>query len=403
MSVLPFTVQPVLFDLMNSLRFFLAAAFALGSTAFAQAPATRTEIQNAAQPQLTVGSDGRVWLVYGQAGPASVDHSAHAAGHGDGEKPKGKGHQPPGRSGDVFVTYSKDGGATFAPAMKVAHLPKIMLGMRRGPRIAAHGDRLTVTVIADELIAFTSNDGGKTWGQPVTINEVSTSAREGLHDLAGAPDGQAFVTWLDLRNGKMELWAASSKDGGRTWGKNQQVYKSPDKSVCECCHPSALYDEEGNLAVMWRNSIEGSRDMWMTTRAKGATAFSTARKIGEGTWKLNACPMDGGKILALGGGHFGAVWMRNGEVFISRGDSPEINLGKGKHPVAVHTGSAPPMVFWQQGADLVALHNLHGTEPVKQASDARFPSIVALPGGKGVLLAYERGAKDATSVAVDRL
>lgn len=287
--------------------------------------------------------------------------------------------------------------------MKVAHLPKIMLGMRRGPRIAAHGDRLTVTVIADELIAFTSNDGGKTWGQPVTINEVSTSAREGLHDLAGAPDGQAFVTWLDLRNGKMELWAASSKDGGRTWGKNQQVYKSPDKSVCECCHPSALYDEEGNLAVMWRNSIEGSRDMWMTTRAKGATAFSTARKIGEGTWKLNACPMDGGKILALGGGHFGAVWMRNGEVFISRGDSPEINLGQGKQPVAVHTGNAPPMVFWQKGADLVALHSLHGAEPVKQASDARFPSIVALPGGKGVLLAYERGAKDATSVAVDRL
>jgi len=393
---------------MKTIRYYFglfasALALSVATTIFAQAPASRTEIPNAAQPQLTAGSDGRVWLVYGQAGEAPVDHGAHVAGHGDGEKQKGKGHQPQERSGDVFVTYSKDGGATFTPSMKVARLPKIMLGMRRGPRIAAHGERLTVTVIADELIAFTSNDDGKTWGQPVTINEVATSAREGLHDLTGAPDGQAFVTWLDLRNGQMELWGASSTDGGRTWGKNEQVYMSPDKSICECCHPSALFDEDGNLAVMWRNSIEGSRDMWITTRAKGATAFSTARKIGEGTWKLNACPMDGGEILALGGGNFGAVWMRHGEVFISRGDSPEINLGKGKQPVAVNTGRAPPMVFWQQGADLVALHNLNGSVPMKQASGARFPSVVALSGGKGVLLAYERGAKEATSVVVDRL
>jgi hypothetical protein len=60
-------------------------------------------------------------------------------------------------------------------------------------------------------------------------------------------------------------------------------------------------------------------------------------------------------------------------------------------------------VIWQQGLDLVALHNLHGSEPVKHASDARFPSVVALPAGEGVLLAFEQGEKGATSIAVDRL
>lgn len=378
---------------MKSFRVFLAFFCAtLAATAIA-----KTEIPNAAQPQLTVGSDGRVWLVYGQAGEAPAP-----VAHGDGQQHKG--HQPQGRSGDVFVARSDDGGATFAPAVKVTGLPKLMLGMRRGPRIAAHGDRLTVTLIGDELFSFSSNDGGKTWSNAVTINEVPTCAREGLHDLAGAPNGDVFVTWLDLRNGKMELWGSTSKDGGRTWGKNEQVYKSPDKSICECCHPSALFDADGNLAVMWRNSIEGSRDMWMTTRTKGAAAFGVAKKIGDGTWKLNACPMDGGRILALGRGHFGAVWMRNGEVFISRGESSEFNLGKGKQPVAVHTGNAPPMVIWQQGADLVTLASLHGAEPVKHATDARFPSVIALPNGKGVLLAYERGpAKGATTVAIERL
>jgi hypothetical protein len=60
-------------------------------------------------------------------------------------------------------------------------------------------------------------------------------------------------------------------------------------------------------------------------------------------------------------------------------------------------------VIWQQGTGLVVLENIHDSDPVKHASDARFPSVVAVSGGKGVLLAYEQGAKGATSVAVDRL
>jgi hypothetical protein len=393
---------------MNYLFFrcpaILACVLALSLSSFAQNPlASRVEIPGGAQPQLTVGTDGRVWLVYGQFAEAPVDHAVHAAhsAPADGQKPKG--HQPPTRAGDVFVACSKDGGATFAPPVKVAHVPKLMLGMRRGPRIAVRGDRLTVTLIGEELFAFSSNDGGKSWSGPATINEVPTCAREGLHDLAGASDGRLFVTWLDLRNGKMELWGADSTDGGRTWAKNAQLYRSPDKSICECCHPSALFDADGNLAIMWRNSIEGSRDMWLATRAKGAKQFTAARKLGEGTWKLNGCPMDGGGIVALGGGRFGAVWQRNNEVFLTREGGAEVKLGEGKQPVAIQTGAAETRVWWQQGAGLVSLPSLQGSNLVKQASDGRFPSVVALPGGRGVLLAYEKGAKGATSVTVERL
>jgi hypothetical protein len=387
---------------MKSFRLPLTALeVVLASTGFAQAPAARIEIPNAAQPQLAAGSDGRVWLVYAQSREAATAPAAHATDH---DAPKHKGHpQPRGRAGAVFVASSRDGGATFTPAVEMSRVPELMLGMRRGPRIAAHGDRVTVTLIARELLAFTSMDGGKTWNEGVTINDVPASAREGLHDLAGAPDGQLFVTWLDLRNGRMELWGASSRDGGRTWSKDEQVYRSPDKSICECCHPTALFDAEGNLAVMWRNSIEGARDMWMTTRPKGAARFSVAKKLGMGTWKLNACPMDGGEIVATGGGHFGAVWQRNGEVFISRGEGSETSLGKGKQPVAVHTGDGPPVVIWQQGTDLV-VHGIQSAGTLKRATDARFPSVVALPGGSPPVLAYERGvAKGATTVVVERL
>jgi hypothetical protein len=352
--------------------FAAALAFTCGAAA-AELPASRTEIPNAAQPQLAAGTDGRVWLAYGKAK-------------------------------DIYVTCSEDGGKSFAPAVKVASAPTLMLGMRRGPRIVAHGDRVTVTAITAELIAFHSTDGGRTWSEPVTINDVPTSAREGLHDLAAGPDGRTFVTWLDLRNGKTEMFGAESTDGGRTWGKNEPIYRSPDKSICECCHPTALFDAQGNLAVMWRNSIEGSRDMWMTTRPNGAKEFTPAKKLGEGTWKLTGCPMDGGKIVAVGDGKFGSVWQRAGEVFFAPAGGAEVLLGKGKQPVAVGRGTEM-FVLWQQGNDLVSATEVGKGEPTKLAADARFAVVVNLPGNRGTVLAYEQGpAKEKQpGIVVERL
>lgn len=364
---------------------------ALGATGFvsAQQPAAVLQVPDGAQPHLTAATDGRIWLVYGElVRPPGEQPPSHPKGKAGGHK-HGGGPRP---DGDVFVARSHDGGKTFGSAVKIETVPKLMLGRRRGPRIAAHGDRITVTVIAHELLAYTSPDGGRTWTGPVTINDVPTSAREGLHDLAGSADGELFVTWLDLRNGRMELWGASSRDAGRTWGRNELVYRSPDKSICECCHPSALFDREGNLAVMWRNSVHGARDMWLATRPKGAARFTEARKLGEGTWKLDACPMDGGRIVAFGGGRFGAVWQRAGEVyFTGPGNGPEILVGKGTQPVAITLGGETS-VFWQQGTDLMVLRNPGQGAATKHAANASFATIVPRPGADGVLLAYEQAA-----------
>ncbi len=348
----------------------LLAALALA--AFHSSALAETRIAGAAQPQIAATADGRVWLVYGQ-----------------------------GR--DVLVARSDDSGNTFQPASTVASLPQLMLGMRRGPRIAARGDTITVTVVAPELLAYRSTDAGRTWSGPVTVNDTAECTREGLHDLALSPTGELFATWLDLRNGKMELWGASSRDGGGTWTKNQQVYKSPAISICECCHPTALFDADGNLAVMWRNSIDGSRDMWMSTRAQGAAQFTAAHKVGEGTWKLNACPMDGGRIVALGGGKFGAIFQRAGEVFYAADTGPEVSLGKGKQPIAMLAGREP-LMFWQDGSDLVSVKG-SGQAPTKCATDARFAVASLLPGGRGILLAYEQGpAKEKQpGIVVERL
>lgn len=361
----------------------------------------RTEIPRAAQPQLTVANDGRVWLVYGNY-LSPIAPAAMHAGHGDTATTKAA--PAPERVGEIYVASSSDGGATFSTPVRVATLPRLMLGLRRGPRVAVHGDHLTVTAVGSELACFVSLDGGRHWDPPSTINEVPTSAREGLHDLAVAPSGALFVTWLDLRNGRMELWGAESRDHGRSWQRQAPVYRSPDQSICECCHPSALFDADGNLAVMWRNSVEGHRDVWMRTRRAGAGQFDVARKLGDGSWTLKACPMDGGRPVALGGGRFSAVWQRAGEIFVSDPDAPEFNLGKGKQPVTATTAGGQRWVVWQQGDDLVRARAARGAKPEIIARQARFASLVPLRESNSLLLAFEQGpAKGPTSVVVVKM
>ncbi len=343
---------------MTPLRLF-AGLVALVSTAMA------VEIPHATQPQLAATPDGRVWIAFGR-GP------------------------------EIYVARSDDQGATFAAPVRVAALPSLMLGKRRGPRIAAHGDNVTVTAMAGELLAFHSKNGGKTWAGPAVVNDTRRSAREGLHAFTVAPDGRLFATWLDLRDAsgaRTQLFSSESADGGATWSANRLVYRAPPgQTVCECCHPSAHFNARGDLTVMWRNGIDGARDMWSAVRPAGATDFDPAAKLGAGTWLLKACPMDGGAIFD-DRNHTASVWQRDGSVYFCLENGSEKLLGKGMQPVGVATAGRSVAV-WQQGPDLVVA-SLRDSAPVSPhvlARGARFPSLAAIRGTDRVLVAYERGA-----------
>ncbi len=347
-----------------ALRLPLSLLLLLTAAALSAAP---VEFPHAAQPQLAATADGRVWLAFG-------------------------------RDKEIFVARSDDAGATFATPVRVAALPSLLLGKRRGPRIVASGDRITVTAMAGELYALHSKDAGRTWAGPVRINDVPRSAREGLNGLAVAPDGHLFTTWLDLRGERTQLFGAGSSDGGATWSVNRLVYRAPAGStVCECCHPSAEFNGRGDLVVMWRNGIDGARDMWSATRPAGAEDFGRAAKIGEGTWILKACPMDGGMVFAERNA-FATIWQRDGAVYLARPGEPEKQLAKGVQPVAATTATRS-LAVWQQGLDLWTASLGAASVPRLLAAKARFPALSTIPGGDHLLLAYERGP----DVIVERL
>jgi hypothetical protein len=77
------------------------------------------------------------------------------------------------------------------------------------------------------------------------------------------------------------LFGARSRDGGKTWSKNVLIYESPEGTICQCCHPSVAIGAGREILVMWRNWLNGARDMYLA-RSKDGVTFTKAEKLGVG-------------------------------------------------------------------------------------------------------------------------
>lgn len=302
----------------------------------------------AKQPQLTADANA-IWMVYGE-------------------------------DSKIFVKSSVHGAARWTSPVLVAETAeKMMLGKRRGPRIAVAGNAVVVSAISSgELWSWRSMDAGKTWSKATRVNDVEKSAREGLHTMA-AGGGKLYAAWLDLRQKGMRLYGSVSTDGGVSWGANVLLYESPSGGICECCHPTLLVDATGQATVMFRNHVNGYRDMY--TLPWGGKAV----KMGQESWLLNACPMDGGDLVWEAPGKLLTAWRRDKQVFLARVGEPEQLLGNGRQPVLVKTADGV-WAAWTEGK-MLWLKQPDG-KVRKLSDDAAFVSGVARPWG-GVTFAWD--------------
>ncbi len=340
----------------------LFAVPGFGADVVGVAPAK--EFPGAKQPQLAVSPDGRIYLAFG-AGNA------------------------------ILCTASTDGGKSFAPPKKVGEAGVMALGMRRGPRIAASEKFVVVTAVVGEqgrgrdgdLLAWRSDNGGEKWVGPVKVNTEAGSAREGLQQLTIAPDGTFYCVWLDLREKATQVYGAASSDGGETWHDEKLIYSSPDGSVCQCCQPQATFDREGGLHVMWRNNLAGARDMYLANSKDNGRSFDRAKKLGRGTWPLDACPMDGGGIACDADGTVNTIWRRDHDLYSCTPGKLEMPLGKGEQGWAASGPDGVYFIWIESRPGTVMLLPPRADTPVKLADRGSDPVIAGPVNGKGPLIA----------------
>ena len=320
--------------------------------------------QKPQQPQVAVDAQGVMHLVYG--------------------------------AGDSVFYCRSDDGKSFTAAHKLPGEYRLSLGMRRGPRIAVTETAICVTLVGGaqgkgrdgDVLCVRTTDGGQSWSEPAKVNDAMDSAREGLHAMAAGPKNLLCCTWLDLRNKQSEVMAAISSDGGKTWGKNVLVYRSPDGSVCECCHPSVIIDNQGKVYIQWRNSLADARDMYVASSADQGKSFGTATKLGRGTWTLNACPMDGGAIAVTPQGKIATTWRRDKTVYLlAEGDREERSLGMGEQPWLTATANGPYVTWLKKRGDALLTLAPGSKKPVEIGTRAYDPVLAACTNGNGPVVA----------------
>ncbi len=256
-----------------------------------------------------------------------------------------------GRQDSLWYASSDDKGSTFSSPKLITVLPGLASSHTRGPQIAATTNGLVVTAANNEGDIFSYTKNQQQWSRATRVNDADTIAKEGLMSLS-ADHQNAFAVWLDLRgNRRNKIYGAASFDGGKTWSKNIPVYISPEKTVCECCKPSVLVS--GNkVYVMFRNFLQGNRNLYLIQSNDMGKNWSKAQKLGAGDWKLNGCPMDGGGLAITRTNEVKTIWRRESKIYTATPGQPEQMVGEGKGCI-IDAGNGKQFFAWTENGDIV--------------------------------------------------
>jgi hypothetical protein len=134
----------------------------------------------------------------------------------------------------------------------------------------------------DVVWMSTSTDGGQTWA--AALNPGNSPAVAGIGGLPLVqPNGTVIVPMLEFSGPGIE--AFTSTDGGASWGLPKQVAPVSDHLVSGGLRsdalPSAAMDAAGNVYVVWQDcsfrAACASNDLVMSTSADGVTWTAAAR------------------------------------------------------------------------------------------------------------------------------
>ncbi len=261
--------------------------------------------------------------------------------------------------------------------------------MGRGPQIVTTA-AYTVVTVGDhhgDLFSMRLTNAHNQWSAPVKVNDTDSTAKEALSGLGDGKGNDVYTVWLDTRLGNNNLYGSLSKDGGLTWEKNQLIYKGEQKGICDCCKPSVSFDQSGSMHVMFRNKLDGARNMYLISSKDNGKHFGQAQKLGKGDFMIDGCPMDGGDLAADENGKITTVWRRQLEVYVAEPGKPEIRLGAGRTPVILQTGKGPAIAWQQDG--VIQFRSPNGQKTVS-LGNGQYPKLAMMADNKTALCVFER-------------
>jgi hypothetical protein len=237
----------------------------------------------AAEGNLAVGPDGRVYLSWLEPAPDSA--MALKFADFDGKRWSAAKTVRTGR--DFFVNW-----ADF-PSIAVNANGRIGVHwlQRHGAGSYAYDVRIAITT-----------DGGRTWAPPMAPHVDRSSTEKGFVGLW--PEGAGFgAVWLDGRKAdkagpapKQEMMLYATPRAG----VEQATETRLDERVCDCCQTTVALTNDGPIVAYRDRSPAEIRDISVVRRVNGA--WLPPQPVSNDGWEINACPVNGPSLATAGRG-----------------------------------------------------------------------------------------------------
>ncbi len=254
---------------------------------------------------------------------------------------------------DVFLSRLDSDGKQIAEPIRVNDVPGDAHPHEQAPAQVAVGPSGEVFVVwqrkveapwlefgGADLRFARSSDGGRTFEPAITVNDndPTSPARISFHNIAVAPDGTVYVSWIDARERDRaremeyrqggegegaavmpaghvhgpassepgtEIRIARSTDGGITFGPSVVV----DHDSCPCCRTALAIGADGSIFTAWRKVFDGGiRDVALAVSSDGGRSFSSARAVHDDEWEFAACPHAGPSLALDTQGRLHTAW-----------------------------------------------------------------------------------------------
>lgn len=361
---------------------FLAQGCARNNTAASKKPAVKDfsaplQLSNAnadaAEPAIASASDGRVYVVWVEHGDkkqadvmlGALDASGNPAGQPVRVNPRG-GEATAWRGDPPSIAVGADGA--------------VYVGWTARAGDAGHGTNLFLSV---------SRDGGRSFAEPVKVNDDAAQVVHGMHSLAVDARGRVFMAWLDERNvsmdmgdkGKMdehkmeanrEVYAAASTDGGRTFSQNRLVARE----ACPCCKTALTIGSDGRVYVAWRQVLPGNyRHIAVSSSTDGGQTFSEPVIASDDRWMIAGCPVSGPALVVTADNTLRALWYSAG-------------------------AAGSPGLYWSESRD--GGKSFSARKALAEGAAFGTPRLVSGP-GNNLLAVWESNQKGESKIVVARL
>ena len=253
-----------------------------------------------AEPNLTVGPDGRVYLTWLE--PADSGHA---------------------------LRFSVLDGAAWSPARTIVSRRDLFvnwadfpsLEVLDGGRLAAHWlQRNGAGSYAYGVRVVQSGDGGNTWSRPVMPHRDSSMTEHGFVAM-WRERGQLGAVWLDGRKfnkeghdvaNEMMLVSTSLLPSG---ARGPEVRL--DERTCDCCQNAVAVTSAGPIVAYRNRTTDEIRDIYVTRRVGGK--WLPGAPVNNDNWKIAACPVNG-PALSARGNRVALAW------FTAAGDSARVKV-----------------------------------------------------------------------------